>query len=350
MLPYFVLILIPILFSLFPGSREVKTKRISYSFFVCLVFMLALRAITVGNDTAGYAALFDSVKRSSWGALKYFDYEYGFILLTKLISLITGEGQVYLAVMALLTVLPFALFYGKESKNALLTVALFLVMPVFQMMFSGIRQALAVSVGIMAFYFAKNKRPLYFVLCVLLAFTVHKSAAVLLLLYPVYHLKLSKRSVPFVLAAFTAVFLMRGRILALFSPVLSSLGYEAMIGETSAYTMLILFFILAAWAFIIIDDKTADKDVLGLRSILVLCVFIQIFIPVNALAMRVNYYFLALLPVAVSRINSAARVKWSQMAKLADAVMTAFFGAYFAYTVLADKISLDIVPYKFFWS
>ena len=65
-------------------------------------------------------------------------------------------------------------------------------LPVFLLNFSGLRQAIAMGITALSFNFIKEKKPVQFILLVILASLFHKSAIVFLAMYPIYNIKLDK--------------------------------------------------------------------------------------------------------------------------------------------------------------
>ena len=59
--------------------------------------------------------------------------------------------------------------YKRLCEDASLTIVLFCALPIFVMMFSGIRQVLAMSIGFIAYELTRNKKPLLFLATVILA-------------------------------------------------------------------------------------------------------------------------------------------------------------------------------------
>ena len=113
--------------------------------------------------------------------------------------------------------------------------------------------------------------------------------------------------------------------------------------------MLILFIIFAVFAYVIPDDSKLDRDTLAMRNYLLLSVFLQMFAPVNTIAMRVNYYYLLFVPCLIPRIMTNHKDGMKQITKLALAVMTIFFFVYYLFNIHFGADTLRIYPYVPFW-
>ena len=98
-----------------------------------------------------------------------------------------------------------------------------------------------------------------------------------------------------------------------------------------------------------IDDSVADKEVLGLRNVMVLATCIQFFASLNTVAMRVNYYFIPLIPLLISKVYYRANEENKKVVTAANIIMIVFFFGYFFYTAYTGSDILQIFPYKAFW-
>ena len=141
MLPYYLLLLLPLItygvFTFILKNKPLANKLSLGCFFTVLFFLLALRSDTVGIDVRGYEYYFHKIAATDWNNLyKSVDVEYGYILLNKIISVFTSEYQIFLAIVALITVAPIAFVYLKDSDSPDISIILFLNMSTFVLMFS----------------------------------------------------------------------------------------------------------------------------------------------------------------------------------------------------------------------
>ena len=307
-----------------------------------------MRSRVIGRDLTGYESIFLSLSKEPMELLFQSDLEIGYVLLNKFISLFTSDFQWVIAVTAIITVVPIWYVYKKESEDAYITIALFTMLPTFAMSFSGLRQSIAVSFGALAYEFTKNKKPLRFVITVAIAFLFHKSALILLLIYPLYWAKITKKWLVAVVPAMVAIFALNRPIFAFLQKLISDF-YTTTVRETNAYTMIVLFVLLAVFAFVIPDDKECDFDLIGLRNLLLFAIVIQMFVPLHTLAMRFNYYFIIFIPLLISKVVKYRSKRFNQVALLAKYVMIVFFVCYFFFNT-SSRNPLDIYPYKFFFS
>ena len=357
MAPYFLLFLIPTIIwiisdrvCLNAGNRILyKTESLSMDVFMLFfLLMLSLRGLQCGNDTIQYFRLFDEYGVISIRTIFENQVnEIGFKMLIRIVNVIAGNYQIFLAVTALLCVCPLWYFYRKESEIPLLTIALFLTVAPFTMYFSGIRQAISMAMGILAWYAVKKRRIVYFLAVVFLAIQFHTSALMLLLLYPMYYAKITKKWIWFVIPCIALVYVTRQVI---FDALLMFLwkDYEQT-EETGAIMILLLLIIFSIYSYAVVDDEALDRDTMALRNILLLSVVLQIFAMLHPLSMRMNYYFLIFLPILIPKIAKRANTKYKSVTELSVVVMIIFFYGYFIRNMLIDNDGLNIFPYIPFW-
>ena len=258
--------------------------------------------------------------------------------------------------MAAITLLPIAKLYCEDREYGFLKIILFVNMSTFVMLFSGLRQAIAISIGLIAYEFVRKKKLLWFLLTVIIAWGFHHTAFMLFLLYPLYHVTLRKRHLWFVVPVIVAVFAFNKQIFSFMTNVLSSLfgeKYDMVVESTGAITMLVLFILLLVLSYILPDDRKIDRETIGLRNYLLLIVLLQCFAPVHSLAMRMNYYFILFVPILIPKILKNTKYHFGDVAWLAKVVMNWFFLVYYLYTTYVSCqtgiSTLDTYPYRFFW-
>ena len=283
MLPYYVLLLLPLFIqtsSIRGIDNERKNKFCLKLFFGILLVMLMFRHRTVGNDTSNYIHLFENIASTPLRSVQVFADEFGFVLLNKLVSFISTEPQLLIAVCSIIIVLLIAPVFIKANQDAGLTIALYCTMSTFVMMFSGIRQMIAIGIGFVAYHFVKQKKIIPYILCIILAFLFHNSAIMLLLLYPIYYAKITKKWLYAVIPIMTIIFVFNREIFTAVVWVLSQYSrFDGTISSTGAYTMIILFVILSAFSYVVPDENKMDEETIGLRNMLllatVLCILSQ---------------------------------------------------------------------------
>ena len=356
MIPYFILIALPLLVWLLSRHYRFTTdKRVLFEtrsasidvFMLIFLFLLALRGLQCGVDTKQYLRIFNAYSTQSVQQLfERYEIEFGYKLLNRFVGFIGGDYQLLLIITSLICVCPLWYFYRRETENQLLTIALFLTVAPYMMYFSGIQQSIAMSLGIFAWYAAKDRKLVRFIAMVLLAMQFHISAFVLFPLYPLYRAKITKKWLWFVVPCMVAVFVFRSTI---FNFLLTLLWREySTTPATDATTILYLLILFGVYAYIIPDDNKMDEDTIAMRNILLLSVVIQIFALLHPLSMRMNYYYLLFVPLIIDRVIQIGNKQDKKILQLSKICMIVFFTMYYFYYAYTDVDKLNVYPYRSF--
>ncbi len=319
-------------------------------FFVSMTVLIALRHESVGTDTRNYIYYFEHFSKLSWNRLWNESIEVGFTYFNKFVSVFTKEPQVFFAITAVIVSAMIYPTYRRLCVDSSLTIILYVTMSTFVMAFSGIRQMIAVGIGFIAYEFVRNKKIIPYILCVILALTFHTSAFMLIFMYPLYHARITKKWLVAVIPVMAVVFVFNKQIFSVIGFILTRFtGYEASVSQTGAFMMLLLFVIFAVFAFLIPDEDALDNEVIGLRNFLLLSVVLQMFAPLNMIAMRMNYYYIIFIPLLLPKIIEAKSERWEQVAVVGRYTMVILFLVYFFYNAYVSKSNLYVFPYHFFW-
>lgn len=365
MYQYILLLVIPTICSVlyFIYSEYINTEKtvikqrnpLLLIFFICFLLILVLRHESIGRDLDAYKYYFKIFSRQSYSQYPIFSEEWLFYWLNIFIGRITQEYQIFLVVMAAITVLPIAYTYCQQKNHGYVQMIIFVNMSTFIMIFSGIRQSLAIALGMIAYQFVKKKKLIWFLLFAYLALAMHHSGFMVFLMYPMYHAKLKKQHLMFVVPAIVLIFLFKNQIFVFLTKFFSETTdkYGSEITNTGAYMSLLLFAIITIFIYVVSSDEKMDEEAFGLRNFLVLTVALQCFASLHPLSMRLNYYYIIFIPMAVGRCLNFKKEKYKEIADLGEIVLCVFFTIYFiwnTYNSFKTGISaLDTIPYRFFW-
>lgn len=153
-----------------------KNKFVFIVLALLFILLSAFRGLEVGTDVLNYKQIFGQILSSGynvaieplWIALNYTSYNLGF-----------GFRGI-IVVSALLTLLPIFFVIFKESRNPILSLFFYYVLYIYFFSFNGIRQAIAISIVFLGFYFLKEQKIIPFVVTVIIASFFHISALVCL--------------------------------------------------------------------------------------------------------------------------------------------------------------------------
>lgn len=334
------------------GNRRNANRSTLLVFFIGMILLIWLRAFSIGTDTYNYLNMYERAKNIGFGRIKgTYDGEYGYFALNMLIAAIYDNHHFFLLCIGLVSLVPVIFFYIKNSGNALITIGLFLVF-LFSVYFSAFRQTCAMAFAIPAYYAAREKKAVPFVLWVIVAMTFHTSAFALFLLYPVYHMQIKKKWFYLLGFVFVITYLFRVQIFSLMLRFMSSRYQDnyANLTSSSAITVLLLMIMLVVYTYVTSDDEMLDKEAIGLRNLLVLSMALQMFASINSVAMRLNYYYLLFVPITVSKYVHFCNIEFAQVARLAEWILATFFIIYFIVNMYSGSDILRIFPYEFYFS
>ena len=376
MFPYILLIVITFVFSfvgiqsgakrksrlklgkiIIGNSEYVKQNNIAiHLFFLIFFLILIFRDTSIGRDLHAYESLFEQYSRMDFKTLFNIDGDLLYAILNWIIGKTTDNYRVLIVTAAAMTLYPIYKQYIVDRRHAFMKIVLFMNMSTFIMFFSGLRQSIAIAIGMIAYEFVKNKKIIPYIITVLIAIGFHHSAFVLFLMYPMFYIKLKRRHLFFIIPFTAGIYLTNETLFVWITAILNNLSgglYEAELTSTGAVTMIILFALFAALSYVITDDSVMDEEAIGLRNLLLLALWFQCFAPLHNLAMRFNYYYLVFIPMALSRVLECKSSKYRQVAKLAEIVITVCLLYYYlshTYRACVSGISaLDTYPYVPFW-
>ena len=365
MIPYLLLLLIPAVFPLFAyrpkvmmslaGYNELVEKRNQMTlimFFAGFFALLALRDFSVGADLVTYRQIFENCQMTSFGNLSEMQWELGYTIYNKLVSMISENFRVFLIVTALIVLLPIYFLYSKERRYALLSILLFINMPCFLMIFSGLRQAIAISIGVLIYLMLENKKYVLSALLFAVAVFFHSSAIVLALTYVAFFVKIKTKHLYYILPVALGIYIWRVPLFYFILDFLPSryVEFYSDLQQTGAIGMLILFLIFCAFSFVILDEDAMSKRDYFLRNMLLISTLFQIFVPIHGWVQRASYYFLIFVPIAIVSVVQAPKRYLKNISDLAVVVMGCFFALYFFYNAAYSTDNLlDVFPYQFFW-
>ena len=170
------------------SRRDYLNKMVLFSLFATLFSVPALRG-AVGNDYYWYTVIMHEV--SVHGMVPT---EAGFNVIVYLIYALFGfeNYRFVFACMSLMTVGLFLLWLWRESEDFAFSLALFMLGGSYFQAFSTVRYYAAMPLVLLSFRYCMKRDWPRFLLMVLLASLIHKSALVVLLFYPLASLRWNK--------------------------------------------------------------------------------------------------------------------------------------------------------------
>lgn len=225
--------------------------------FICFLQMFliqGLRSFDVGTDTAYYIDIYKNFTHKEYYSFLYTHFEPGFQLLYNLLKTFNLDAQMLLVVVSAITMFNFAYFIYKNSENTCLSVFIFACM-FYPNSFNIMRQYLAVSIALLSFNFILNNNNIKAAICVLIGFSVHSTALLVLIPLILYKIKNWNLVRNLILVTGAIFFIFGNKILPwLLAKTSKSFYINSHLYDTNRYlrmtTILTLLFSILSWYFL----------------------------------------------------------------------------------------------------
>lgn len=302
-------------------------KMDSKKFFCALatiqwVLISGLRGLSVGADTRGYKIYdFDIVSTRSWSSLfqNFVDILFkdaegkdpGYTILEKTFQIFCNNYQVWLVFIAVVFTIPMGIWVYKNSKNAYLSFLLYSTLFYSFFAITGHRQTIATGIIVFIGYkFLKEKKLIRFLICMCIAYPIHKSSMVYVLLYIVSYIPINKKYIFSAVLATVVIFVFKNQVMEFLAVSSGYEGYAEQYEGAGTYTftfMYLVLFAVAIWRFK--ESKLGnDNWNIEFHAMLLGMMFIPLTY-VDPSAMRVVQYFSIYLVLIVSDIAESFRGK-----------------------------------------
>lgn len=383
MIIYFVLAgFIPLYGFLTHANRNnFRKKQFVFVVFGIMTLISALRASTIGIDLdLHYAKNYELISSVNWNDIPIFatlkQYELGYCYFTKLLTYISTDVQFYIIFTSVVIYGVHGYFFYKKSEDVILSSSLFMFFCLFYMYMNIVRQAIAVSILIMAYLiFSESKKKVHnyvvFVLLVILASGFH-SSAILCLVYLLFdklkftkiHMLLGIVVTALIYVGYSSVYKFVLSILGgndKYSSYLDSeeygVGYMNL--QSIYYVIITLGAFLLGYYILVWKDKTSHKlfakqeyKVKSNESFMLYMSFIafacRLLIFKMSIITRFTFYFipfvLILYPYAISKFKRRSNRIILNLTVYGVCLI------YFVWVTLSNAdILYGVVPYEFFW-
>lgn len=310
---------------------------------VQLILLLGLRNFTVGGDTQTYVQYF--LYTVNGGIVNHL--EWGARYLMVLLAQITSAPTVMLLVYAAMTILPVSYVSYKSSENIFFSMIIYAGLMFYYWAFNAMRQAAAMSFGLMALYYLNEGKTKKYFIWLLLATAFHKSAVVVLvyLLIKKSKIRINKNWI-FILPMVSCFMMVFGDKLLLFflrffDSYIVYMSKDGYFGRGNVIHPLLFLSIFIFLTFVHVRyDEQIDFG-LCLLAVGVILYFVSIRVKV---VNRLPYYFT--IPLVVLLPNTVEALHGNNK-KISKAVF--YIGISIYQLILVLQGAQGIVPYRFFW-
>ncbi len=307
--------------------------------FLPLFILGAFRAETVGGDLNNYIPAFiDICNEESVADVLASGYEPGYSLMNKFIGYVSSNPRFLLVCTSFLSLIGPCYMITKYSNNILVSVIMFCMMGFYTTTFNLVRQSIAVSIFFLSIPYLINRNRIKYILCSILAISMHYSAIVLLLAYPLTNKELTKERFLLYLTIVVALYIIVGTsilttIITIFFPKYNAESIM-MDNSGSGWNLLILYLFIFLFLFLIYIKK---KDTLSLSDrgltntlivFLMFALFFQLFATAYSFVTRMGLYFFIPIIITLPRFYSLVS---HTIIKIYLMVLTIFLCVFFFY-------------------
>ena len=289
-----------LLHMVYKRTSSSSTRNIIWIFSCAVVLLLVgLRSYYTGNDTIQYVRLFTELKYYSYATIATLEYrDLGFYYLVKTIGLFTSSPTVFLLVTAFLSLIGVFVTARKYSDYPVLVLFFYITIGNYMFAFTGIRQAIAMSLCLLSLRFVEKRKLIPFLIFVLLGAAMHHSAVMFLPTYFLARRAVNTYNLLLAVIVTVTVYFFYDRLLEIANALLN---YDYDIEETDnglifyAILLVILGFAFLYRQFWIKDERQQIAMNMG-----IICAVIWTFRLIGRTAERPSMYWLNMIPVVLT--------------------------------------------------
>lgn len=143
----------------------------------------------IGYDYNMYASGYYFMHIDGFETMSYKDWEIGFVFLTKLLSFILPDHLYYMGFFVIAALVPAAIFIYKNSEIPWISTIIYVNTFLFFMSMNFVRQAVALSLVMLAWHFIKKKKFIPFLIIILFASLFHQTVLIMIPIYFIIKMK-----------------------------------------------------------------------------------------------------------------------------------------------------------------
>ncbi|MBD5317015.1 MAG: EpsG family protein [Bacteroides sp.] len=329
------------------GNRIISNRTFLAGVFVFLYFFCAIRSFDVGRDIPGYIKQYNEVKNLAWSNWKMGHFEVGYIFLMKVCSMIGMNARAFFFLIYFVILAPIWFFIRSESPRPLLSVLVFTCFQFFVFDLTGIRQAMASSLCILAYLLAlkpSKQTTIWFAVLVLAAFFLHKSAIAFAIVYFIVRLPLNKKTIiGYIIIAFICAALNKAGV-GMILDYYDTSYYEYSTEESQQIGGALVFVALFAVLGILMNNFTLtdqrDKLIVSRASLMVMTGICAMLLVNGSALLRGSMYFYFPIMIIPAYLSNNAFYGCGRFVKLALIAVLLF-------NFFTKEIhSLDVLPYE----
>ena len=350
-------------YALFFNSCWIKDKRKAVVAVAStqMFLILALRADNLGVDLGNYERAFYYISELSFpdllSKLRFIKtavlqpphkLESGYVVLNWFIAALGGRFHTLLVVSALVVSIPYARLVYYKSEIPWLSFFIYCACTCFEFDFGILRQALAVAISIEAYLCVHKKKNARAFFWVLLAFTFHRTALVMLPILLIPKIKLKKTMLYSIYAVLVLIVVIFGREILNYVILISN-KYHLSLGIYQVYDFqvnnLFLVLTIVIAGSILLGKNKIKENKYKIDFYMVFILYLLIILGMyQALFSRISKYYMVYLTILIPNILHIYRKR--NMHWIFGLLVSALLLLFMVYSLRTSII----VPYRFFFS
>lgn len=327
-------------------SGPKKEKIICVLSMIILFILSALRHESVGSDIVRYIAQYEKNALLDFNSISTLlsdakDPVYSFT--AWLFSHLFKDPQWWLACVAFLFCYSVGKLILSESNKTIISILIIISIGFFSFSLTGLRQTIAMSILLFSYPFIKDRKPIKFIITVIIASLFHATALIFLIIYPISKVKLGIYHIVIAAIAFIVFYAFKGQLLILLGNYLQDERFESYL-DGNARQLTMSGFIIQAAIFIFSmyyykNYTSQDKNAIILYNFAFIGLIFQLFSSFIAEFFRISMYFSIFNSVLVANAMTCEKEKKSQKVVLLVVI----------FILLMYMLRDGEEYYKFFW-
>lgn len=335
-----------------------------------LFIILALRNVNIGPDLENYAGGYQFISSLSLNDLLSrihflknadlvwpYTYESGYVILCWIAAKIGLSFHGYLVLLSLLSISLIMKFIYMYSEKPWLSIIMFIGLGYYGYAFGILRQTLAVAICLYSIPFMEKRKWVHTVALYVVAFSIHRSSLIFLLLHFLTKIKIKKNILRKYLLA-CVMFL--GVAPVIYSRILTKIfaymGKSVYIASEFSFNMLIVIMFIIAFLLL----NLIREDVLNINPMVTWGFFAAFPVEIigmcnDGVARAVEYYLIfliILLPNVISNYgmyrNEFGDIEFSQKLRSTRYIITGLVFCAMFYLMIHNLNGTPLVPYEIY--
>lgn len=341
------------------GKKSMSCIRMSTIFwtlsFLIPLIVIVLRDESVGIDYKAHIDLYNRILSKTTLASDNSWISFGYIFLSKLCIIFWGDNYYYFfCLIGFVTLYCFFKTIYEQSDSPWMSVLLLFSFCLYYQMFNQFRQMLAVAIIFYGFKYIKNRDLRKYLFIILIAFSMHKSAIIMLPCYWINNLKWQKKGIKiYFILSVLAYFLYDTIELVLlktsYGQTYLTNSYYNVVKESSMINLVFrIFLFLFCYYFTRKIKENYENNIL--KNLCFCCVVFQILTIKSYIFGRVTTYFFVYFILWIPK--AVKEIKISKNSYIIKNIVYIAMCIIYHYTYFVTKASsgFGVGIYKFFFT